>query len=146
VWEGWTLEMARNDSQKFFQLVETAQGLLIFTDSTSSKNSVLGCMHPCRRALSRKIADWCAVKKSSHCQDKRCKESNDNIGSRESTLSINSVTFFLLIIVHITDYHWDRHLYFVIHSHHAQTMTHTPPSDDSILILRLVVLVACDSD
>jgi hypothetical protein len=41
------------------------------------------------------------------------------------------VTFFLLIIVHITDYHWDRHLYFVIHSHHAQTMTHTPPSDDS---------------
>jgi hypothetical protein len=57
-----------------------------------------------------------------------------------------SVTFFLLIIVHITDYHWDRHLYFVIHSHHAQTMTHTPPSDDSILILRLVVLVACDSD
>jgi hypothetical protein len=56
------------------------------------------------------------------------------------------VTFFLLIIVHITDYHWDRHLYFVIHSHHAQTMTHTPPSDDSILILRLVVLVACDSD
>jgi hypothetical protein len=57
-----------------------------------------------------------------------------------------TVTFFLLIIVHITDYHWDRHLYFVIHSHHAQTMTHTPPSDDSILILRLVVLVACDSD
>jgi hypothetical protein len=91
VWEGWTLEMARNDSQKFFQLVETAQGLLIFTDSTSSKNSVLGCMHPCRRALSRKIADWCAVKKLSHWQDKRCKESNDNIGSRESTLSINSV-------------------------------------------------------
>jgi hypothetical protein len=56
------------------------------------------------------------------------------------------VTFFFLITVHITDYHWDRHLYFVIHSHHAQTMTHTPPSDDSILILRLVVLVACDSD
>jgi hypothetical protein len=56
------------------------------------------------------------------------------------------VTFFLLIIVHITDYHWDRHLYFVIHSHHAQTMTHTPPSDDSILILLLVVLAACDSD
>jgi hypothetical protein len=27
-----------------------------------------------------------------------------------------------------------------------QTMTHTPPSDDSLLILRLVVLVACDSD
>jgi hypothetical protein len=56
------------------------------------------------------------------------------------------VTFFLLTAVHITDYHWDRHLYFVIHSPHAQTMTHTPPSDDSILILRLVVLVACDSD
>jgi hypothetical protein len=56
------------------------------------------------------------------------------------------VTFFLLTIVHITDYHWDRHLYFVIHSHHAQTMTHTPPSDDSILILLLVVLAACDSD
>jgi hypothetical protein len=49
-------------------------------------------------------------------------------------------------------------LYFVIHSYHAQTMTHTPPiadlqtmthtppSDDSVLILRLVVLVACDSD
>jgi hypothetical protein len=36
--------------------------------------------------------------------------------------------------------------YFVIHSHHAQTMTHTPPSDDSILILLLVVLAACDSD
>jgi hypothetical protein len=56
------------------------------------------------------------------------------------------VTFFLLITVHITDYHWDRHLYFVIHSPHARTMTHTPPSDDSILILRLVVLVACDSN
>jgi hypothetical protein len=54
--------------------------------------------------------------------------------------------FSYLIIVHITDYHWDRHLYFVIHPHHAQTMTHTPPSDDSLLILRLVVLVACDSD
>jgi hypothetical protein len=51
-----------------------------------------------------------------------------------------------LIIVHITDYHWDRHLYFVIHPHHAQTMTHTPPSDDSLPILLLVVLVACDSD
>jgi hypothetical protein len=52
-------------------------------------------------------------------------------------------------------------LYFVIRSYHAQTMTHTPPiadlqtmthmthtppSDDSILILLLVVLVACDSD
>jgi hypothetical protein len=59
---------------------------------------------------------------------------------------LSNVTFFLLITVHITDYHWDRHSYFVIHSHHAQTMTHTPPSDDSILILRLVVLVACDSD
>jgi hypothetical protein len=56
-----------------------------------------------------------------------------------------SVTFFLLT-VRITDYHWDRHLYFVIHSHHAQTMTHTPPSDDSILILLLVVLAACDSN
>jgi hypothetical protein len=30
----------------------------------------------------------------------------------------------LTITVHVTDYHWDRHLYFVIHSHHAQTMTH----------------------
>jgi hypothetical protein len=49
------------------------------------------------------------------------------------------VTFFLLITVHITDYHWDRHSYFVIHSHHAQTMTHTPPSDDSLLIRLLVV-------
>jgi hypothetical protein len=38
------------------------------------------------------------------------------------------VTFFLTITVHITDYHWDRHSYFVIHSYHAQTMTHTPPS------------------
>jgi hypothetical protein len=56
------------------------------------------------------------------------------------------VTFFFLLTVHITDYHWDRHLYFVIPSYHAQTMTHTPPSDDSVLILRLVVLVACDSD
>jgi hypothetical protein len=56
------------------------------------------------------------------------------------------VTFFLHITVHITDYHWDRHLYFVIHSPHAQTMTHTPPSADSILILLLVVLVACDLD
>jgi hypothetical protein len=53
------------------------------------------------------------------------------------------VTFFLLITVHVTDYHWDRHLYFVIHPHHAQTMTHTPPSDDSILVRLLVVLVAC---
>jgi hypothetical protein len=56
------------------------------------------------------------------------------------------VTFFLLITVHVTDYHWDRHLYFVIISHHAQTMTHTPPSDDSLLVHLLVVLVACDSD
>jgi hypothetical protein len=48
------------------------------------------------------------------------------------------VTFFLLT-VHITDYHWDRHSYFVIHSHHAQTMTHTPPSDDSLLVHLLVV-------
>jgi hypothetical protein len=37
-------------------------------------------------------------------------------------------------------------LYFVIHSHHAQTMTHTPPSADSILVRLLVVSVACDSD
>jgi hypothetical protein len=36
-------------------------------------------------------------------------------------------------------------LYFVIHSYHAQTMTHTP-TDDSILVLLLVVLVARDSD
>jgi hypothetical protein len=56
------------------------------------------------------------------------------------------VTFFLLTTVHITDYHWDRHPYFVIHSHHAQTMTHTPPSDDSLLVYLLVVPVACDSD
>jgi hypothetical protein len=55
-------------------------------------------------------------------------------------------SYRLPIIVHITDYHWDRHLYFVIHSYHAQTMTHTPLSDDSILVLRLVVLGACDSD
>jgi hypothetical protein len=57
-----------------------------------------------------------------------------------------SVTFFLLTTVHITDYHWDRHLYFVIHSYHAQTMTHTPPSDDSLLVHLLVVPAACDSD
>jgi hypothetical protein len=50
-----------------------------------------------------------------------------------------TVTFFLPITVHETDYHWDRHSYFVIHSHHAQTMTHTPPSDDSLLIHLLVV-------
>jgi hypothetical protein len=61
-------------------------------------------------------------------------------------LTIPIVTFFFLITVHVTDYHWDRHLYFVIHPHHAQTMTHTPPSDDSILVHLLVVLVACDSD
>jgi hypothetical protein len=48
---------------------------------------------------------------------------------------------YLPLTVHITDYHWDRHLYFVIRSYHAQTMTHTPPSDDSVLILRLVVLI-----
>jgi hypothetical protein len=59
---------------------------------------------------------------------------------------VDSVTFFLLTTVHITDYHWDRHPYFVIHSHHAQTMTHTPPSDDSLLVHLLVVPVACDSD
>jgi hypothetical protein len=41
--------------------------------------------------------------------------------------------------VHITDYHWDRHSYFVIHSYHAQTMTHTPPSDDLLLVHLLVV-------
>jgi hypothetical protein len=57
-----------------------------------------------------------------------------------------NVTFFSLITVHIMDYHWDRHSYFVIYSYHAQTMTHTPPSDDSLLIHLLVVLVACDSD
>jgi hypothetical protein len=57
-----------------------------------------------------------------------------------------TVTFFLLTTVHITDYHWDRHLYFVIHSYHAQTMTHTPPSDDSLLVHLLVVPAACDSD
>jgi hypothetical protein len=33
----------------------------------------------------------------------------------------------------------DHHLYFVIHSHHTQTMTHTPPSDDLILVHLLVV-------
>jgi hypothetical protein len=55
-------------------------------------------------------------------------------------------SYHLPFTVHITDYHWDRHLYFVIRSYHAQTMTHTPPSDDSVLILRLVVLAACDSD
>jgi hypothetical protein len=59
-----------------------------------------------------------------------------------SSLDPSIVTFFLLIIVHITDYHWDRHLYFVIHSHHAQTMIHTPPSDDSLLVHLLVVSVA----
>jgi hypothetical protein len=55
--------------------------------------------------------------------------------------SILTVTFFLLS-VHITDYHRDRHLYFVIHSPHAQTMTHR----DSLLVHLLVVLVARDSD
>jgi hypothetical protein len=70
----------------------------------------------------------------------------DSNSENRIKLRVRNVTFFLLIIVHITDYHWDRPLYFVIHSHHAQTRTHTPPSDDSILILRLVVLVACDSD
>jgi hypothetical protein len=55
------------------------------------------------------------------------------------------VTFFLLITVHIMDYHWDHHLYFVIHPHHAQTMTHATYRD-SLLVHLLVVLVACDSD
>jgi hypothetical protein len=58
----------------------------------------------------------------------------------------HAVTFFLHITVHITDYHWDRHLYFVIRSYHAQTMTHTYPSDDSLLVHLLVVPAACDSD
>jgi hypothetical protein len=53
--------------------------------------------------------------------------------------SSSNVTFFLLITVHVTDYHWDRHLYFVIHPYHAQTMTHTPPSDDAMLVHLLVV-------
>jgi hypothetical protein len=61
-------------------------------------------------------------------------------------LETEAVTFFFLITVHVTDYHWDRHLYFVIYSPHAQTMTHTPPSDDSLLVQLLVVSVACDSD
>jgi hypothetical protein len=34
---------------------------------------------------------------------------------------------FLTITVHVTDYHRDRHLYFIIHSHHTQTMTQLLP-------------------
>jgi hypothetical protein len=80
--------------------------------------------------------------------DKECTTREERRGIQGLDKYVNlepSVTFFLLT-VRITDYHWDRHLYFVIYSHHAQTMTHTPPSDDSILILLLVVLAACDSD
>jgi hypothetical protein len=70
----------------------------------------------------------------------------------------HSLLRFSLTTVPLTDYHWDRHLYFVIYSHHAQTMTHTPPSadsrttthtppsDDSLLVHLLVVPAACDSD
>jgi hypothetical protein len=42
----------------------------------------------------------------------------------------------LTITVHVTDYHWDRHLYFVITSYHTQTMTH---HYDSLLVHILVV-------
>jgi hypothetical protein len=49
---------------------------------------------------------------------------------------------FLTLTVHVTDYHWDRHLYFVIHSYHAQTMTRYY----SLLVHLLVVSVARDSD
>jgi hypothetical protein len=71
---------------------------------------------------------------------------DSNISSDYVPTSASSGVTFFLLTVRIMDYHWDHHLYFVIHSHHAQTMTHTPPSDDSILILLLVVLAACDSD
>jgi hypothetical protein len=44
------------------------------------------------------------------------------------------------------DYHWD-HLRHLTHlPYHTQTLTHTPLSDDSILVHLLVVLVACDLD
>jgi hypothetical protein len=81
-----------------------------------------------------------------HFLDLNVQTNGVNKEMRFLVTDIGHVTFFLLTTVHITDYHWDRHSYFVIHSHHAQTMTHTPPSDDSLLVLILVVLVACDSD
>jgi hypothetical protein len=37
------------------------------------------------------------------------------------------------------DYHWDHLRYLAYLPHHAQTMTHTPPSDDLILVHLLVV-------
>jgi hypothetical protein len=99
---------------------------------------------PCKRPrLAFKAARTPRDKAKPACKPPECQ---DMFSTLDLEFPVPLVTFFLLIIVHITDYHWDRHLYFVIHSHHAQTMTHTPPSDDSILILRLVVLVACDSD
>jgi hypothetical protein len=48
------------------------------------------------------------------------------MGTEEDVLPA-LVLRFLTITVLITDYHWDRHLYFVIHSHHTQTMTQLIP-------------------
>jgi hypothetical protein len=44
------------------------------------------------------------------------------------------------------DYHWDHLRYPRLPSYHAQTMTHMPLADDSILVHLLVVLAADDSD
>jgi hypothetical protein len=49
--------------------------------------------------------------------------------------------FRLLYCAYLMDYHWDHLHYFTLSylPHHAQTMTHTPPSDDLILVHLLVV-------
>jgi hypothetical protein len=97
------------------------------------------------RFMSKFIQAACKVTGINHAPSTAYHPRTDGQSER-SNQWLETVTFFLHITVHITDYHWDRHPYFVIHSPHAQTMTHTPPSADSILILLLVVLVACDLD
>jgi hypothetical protein len=49
------------------------------------------------------------------------------------------VTFFLLSCAYLMDYHWDHLCHLTYFPHHAQTMTHTPLSNDSILVHLLVV-------
>jgi hypothetical protein len=50
--------------------------------------------------------------------------------------------FFLRYCAYLMDYHWDHLHCLYSSSYHTQTMTHTYPSDDSLLVHLLVVSVA----